>query len=123
MQSPQELCRLFETSPRYLRPEDVTKIRKVGFEFVDLYLSLHEEAINADVLQYHMLRKIHTYLHALDDLAEDRLNPRHYSGWTDESFMRFVIDMCKNKQTETLPSAVLQGWRGMVHDRWARTFS
>ena len=78
-----------EESPRYLRSQDVARIREAGFSFLDLYKALSMEAEADGKILYHRLRKIHPIIHMLDDLVEDGLNPRHYSGWTDETFMRW----------------------------------
>ena len=85
-------------------------IQRAGTDVINLYTGLAPEARRAGSSHYHLVRKVHPFLHDLDDLALDKLNPWHFSAWVDESFMRFVMDMARDKQRQTLPESVLRGW-------------
>ena len=43
-------------------------------------------------------------------MLADRLNPRHYSGWTDESLMYRVVKMATDVDSRTALLNVLVGW-------------
>ena len=106
-----QLCLALERAPRYLvHQEDLDNIQKAGGDFVDLYVSLSEKARENGVNRWKLLRKVHTFIHQLEDMLADRLNPRHYSGWTDESLMNRVVKMATDVDSRTALLNVLVGW-------------
>ena len=86
------------------------KIQKAGGDFVDLYVSVSDKARENGVHRWKLLRKVHTFIHQLEDMLADRLNPRHYSGWTDESLMYRVVKMATDVDSRTALLNVLVGW-------------
>ena len=63
-----------------------------------------------------------TSFHVLDDLKVEKLNPRCFSGWCDETFMHHVVEMSSGKELDALPSAVAQGWCVQALARWQSSF-
>ncbi len=102
-----------------MEESDIERIRTDGHSILEIYRSFN---IEMGYPMYHMLRKAHQFIHLLDDLAIDKLNPRFYTAWLDETFMRWVTGMCRNKVEATLPQAVLRGWLAMVGERWLSKF-
>jgi hypothetical protein len=97
---------------------NLERITKAAQCFSTLYTAFAEECLRLDQCRWHLLRKMHPFIHLFEDIAVDRLNPRHFSGWTDETFMHHVVSMAAGKDTRTAINNVLSGWWAMVRERW-----
>jgi hypothetical protein len=116
-------CRALEEYPRYLEDSQAAHVRDLGYQFLDLFQAMHSVNMQAGQQCYHMLRKVHTFAHLLDDLATEKLNPRTFSGWVDETFMHHIIEMSTGKEMDSLPSAVVRCWCTQALIRWQSTFA
>ena len=118
----QAFSRALEEAPRYLDDSQASHIHKLGYQFLALYCGLHRINAASGTKVYHMLRKTHTFAHLLDDVLVEKLNPRHFSAWTDETFLHHVVQMCSGKELDGLPAAALLGWCTQAVARWQSEF-
>ena len=117
----EELCLSMEQAPRYLTDDGVrNRILKAGEMFLDLYVDLAERFQAAGIARWHLLRKTHLLIHLLEDCALDLLNPRCYSGWTDESLMHKIVVMASGADSRTAIHNILVGWFPLFVERLRR---
>ena len=117
----EELCFAFEDASRYLQDCHVKRITTASVQFLDLYTSFCQESADAGVMEWHLLRKVHPYMHLVDDLAAERFNPRSYSGWTDEGFMHHVVAMFAGHHASSAVQNGLEAWWPMFRERTRKT--
>ena len=105
-----ELAESMEQAPRYLFGQFLDRVSRAGDEFLTLYVSFCLEFKAAEPPRWKALRKLHPFVHMMEDLALDRLNPRFFAGWTDESLMGKVVHMAYGQNMRSAPLNVLTAW-------------
>jgi hypothetical protein len=103
-----DLCQILEAAPRYMVEPHLSNFTARARMFLDLYLAFAEEFRGTG--RWHCIRKVHTFAHLIDDVGLDKLNPRFYSGWTDETLMHHVVVMSSGKDSRTVSETVLRCW-------------
>jgi hypothetical protein len=103
-----EISQVLEEAPRYMVEPYLSRFVLASKQFLDLYVSFCEEF--KDCHRWALLRKVHTFAHLVDDVQLDLLNPRYYSGWTDETLMCKVVQMGAGRDCRTLSETVLRSW-------------
>ena len=113
-----ELVESFEQSPRYVVEPFMTRITTAADRFSTMYLSLVEEHKDTSPQVWKPLRKIHTFVHMIEDLQLDKLNPRLFGGWTDESLMGKVVRMVAGQHGTSACSNILVSWFPMFVEQY-----
>ena len=113
-----ELCRALEEAGDYLSASEVERISVVPEQWLEVYTCCALEAEEAEQPRWHLVPKVHTFIHLFDDVILERLNPSSFAGWVDEDFMNYCRQMAAGLPRATMPMNTLQGWWGFVVQRW-----
>ena len=106
-----ELREALEAAPRYLvNPDDLRRITSAAYAFLDLYVGLAEAERARGSTKWNLLRKVHPFIHMIEDMNQDLHNPRFYSGWTDETLMNKVVKMASDSDSRSAICNVLTSW-------------
>ena len=105
-----EVCKALEESPRYLEQRHLTRILQAMDTVAKLYVALHEAAAERGEKRWKLIRKIHPWMHLMQDMEKDMMNCRCYSCWTDESMMNLVVRMVRDQDNRGAISNVFTAW-------------
>lgn len=102
------ICVVLEAAPRYMIEPHLSNFTTASTQFLELYTALCESFQGTN--RWNLARKVHTFAHMIDDVRGDLLNPRFYSGWTDETLMHKVVVMTFKRDCRTASETVLRSW-------------
>ena len=77
----------------WMKPSAAAAASEAGSKYVRCYIWLAHESATKGVAQYKIRPKLHVFDHMFHDLPKRPLNPKSYSCFSDEDFVRRVCDI------------------------------
>ena len=112
-------CDRLGRAGRWLSDDDIEAMRLGGRTYLDGYAWLARYSVDAQTLRWVWNPKHHQFEHLLDEIMQDRLNPRYYWNYADEDLVGRVATTAKNCHPWTMCLRRLQRWMIGLGLQWA----